>query len=210
MANTSRQNVEGNGENGGQTSPNGELKTWTQPIRYHQISATGRGRGYFIRVPHLPVIDDIAKSYGPEMAQIWYKAALRQLTQLGQARAGAKEVPQTREAEQAAAEASFAEFANGSLKMRGDNDEDDEDDKVDGGKFNTLLLAACRDTLIASLAAIDKGPEYLDQAFKQYYPTLVERFGPAVAAQGYTPTKKGASKDKTAKVDLAALVLPPA
>lgn len=199
MANTSRQNVENNGENTGAT-PNGETKPWVQPVEYHQISATGRERGYFIRIPHLPVLDDIAAKYGPDMARIWYRAAKRQLTQLGQARGSAKDVAKTREAEQAAIEKSFADFAAGTLSLRGD----DTDEGESAGIFNRALKEAAAPTLTAALEKAGKPAtaDYLDLAFTQYYPQLVERFGSEVAARGYVPTKKGAAKAEGEKVSL--------
>lgn len=202
MANTSRQNVEGEttGENPTPV-PNGEVKkTFVQPTRYHQISATGRERGYFVRVPHLPVIDDIAATYGADMASIWYKAALRQLTQLGQARGSAKDVAKTREAEQAAIEKAFAEFASGTLTMRGD----DTDEGDSTGLFNRALKEAASPTLTAALEKVGKPAtaDYIDLAFSQYYAALVERFGSEVAARGYVPNKKGAAKAEGEKVSL--------
>lgn len=205
MATSTRENASTGDDNNPASTPapvpNGEaVKTWTQPTRYHQISATGRERGYFIRVPHLPVIDDIARSYGPEMAQIWYKAALRQLTQLGQARGSAKDVAKTREAEQAAIEKAFAEFASGSLIMRGD----DTDEGESTGVFNKALKEAASPMITEALEKAGKPvtADYIDLAFTQYYSTLVERFGGEVAARGYVPTKKGAAKAEGEKISL--------
>lgn len=207
MATSTRNNPnENTGEQTGEnTLPTEPVKTWHQPTRFHQISATGRDRGYFIRVPHLPVIDDIARSYGPEMAQIWYKAALRQLTQLGQARGSAKDVAKTREAEQAAIEKAFADFAAGTLTMRGD----DLDDGESTGLFNKALRDHPPLVALLSEALTKAGHEVnsdnLDAAFKQYYATLVERFGAEVAAAGYVPTKKGSrgASGETPKLELS-------
>lgn len=181
------------------SKPNG---AWKQPTVYHAVSATGRGRGYFVRVPHSSVLDTIAEVYGADVAQHWHRAMLRYLTQLGQARASAKDVAQTREAETAAIEKAFSEFANGTLSVRGD----DTDESESNGGFAAAFRRhpKVRDTVRNSLAQAGHPTtdDYIDTGISQYWDSLLSMLGNDVAAEGYTPTKRGAGGAKADKPKL--------
>lgn len=179
-------------------------ETWEQPTTYHAVSATGRGRGYFVKVPHLPVLETIAREHGPNAARLWFAAMQRFLTQIGQSRASAKGVAETREAEQAAIEKTFIEIADSTLTMRGD----DSDESESSGKFNSVLFDTVRDRLVEALSAANYPTDeaHLQAAFAQHYDTLVAKYGEEAAARGYTPTKRGSGSGKD-KVQLGSLSL---
>jgi hypothetical protein len=176
----------------------GSNESWTQPTTYHAVSATGRGRGYFVRVPNLPVLETIAREHGPNAAKLWFAAMQRFLTQIGQSRATAKGVPADAESERAAIEKTFGEIANSTLSMRGD----DSDEGESSGKFNAALFATVRDRLVEALAEANYPTDeaHLQAAFQQNYEQIVEKYGEEAAARGYTPTKRGAKEDGKVKL----------
>ena len=178
------------GKNEGQGEPNG---SWVQPVTYHAVSATNRGRGYYVRIPYLPRLTTIAEIHGAEAAEIDFRAIRRYLTQLGQSRASAKDVAHTPEAEKAAIVKAFAEFADGSLSVKGG----DTDDSESAGGFakafrNHATVRSAAATALNNAKQNGNDNALVDLAITKYWDVLVEKFGEQVAAEGYTPTKKGA------------------
>ena len=195
------------GKHEGEGSPNG---AWVQPVTYHAVSATNRGRGYYVRVPNIPALDTIAEMHGGEYASIWHRAMLRYLTQLGQSRASAKDVAHTPEAEKAAIVKAFAEFADGSLSVKGG----DTDDSESAGGFakafrNHSAVRSAAATALNNAKQNGNDNALVDQAITAYWDTLVEKFGEQVAAEGYKPTKKNAATGKKAAAKIGELTFAP-
>lgn len=166
--------------------------TYKQPIVYHGVTATGRGRGHFVRVPAMPVLDTIATTYGANVAAMWHGFMVRALTQVGGSRGGAKAVPQNAEAERAAIAAAFAEIAAGTYESSRDDVETSEADN----KWNRTLLSVCKPKILEALieAGQPTTDDFVEAAFKAYYDNLLATYGEEAAAQGFTPSKKGAAK----------------
>lgn len=195
------------GKNDDQNAPNG---AWVQPVTYHAVSATNRGRGYYVRIPYLPRLTTIAEIHGAEAAEIDFRAIRRYLTQLGQSRAAAKDVAHTPEAEKAAIVKAFAEFADGSLSVKGG----DTDDSESAGGFAKAFRnhASVRKAVANALNnAKQNGSDnaLIDQAVTLYWDTLIEKFGDEVAAEGYTPTKKGVATGEKAAAKIGELNFAP-
>jgi hypothetical protein len=164
---------------------------WKQPVTF--IPVATEKRGHFQRLPEIAWLKTVANEYGVDAANTALDAMRQFALRAAQARAKAKGVADSVEAEQEASAKALGELADGTYKAR-------DTDPNNAIKSHPDFLAALKAHLVKLHP--DKAASVTDAVVEAtavaHGDAFLERYGDdLVPSITYTPTKKSAAKGDT-------------